>query len=195
VSVVIQPGLTDDNDFIELLNLLLRNLVARQTPERLWVIQIDNWFDHKWMGFSGKGVVDFNFHGLAGRFDAALDEFRQDHLTFPPFTPNRVLSQWSFELNGNDLIEAPLINLPHATKRRTSNANLQRRVESFSSATLFVWFSGNTIKNDRASVMVYDLRFPQPDRWFASFLKRPVWRLQMTKGMDLKDVSSLLTPR
>lgn len=194
MAVAIQPGLTDDNDFVELLNSLLTKLVTSRPPQQLWVIQIDNWFDHKWLGFSGKGIVDFNWHGMAGRFDAALDEFYQEKLTFPPFTPNRVLSQWSFELNGNALVEAPLVRLPHASERRSSGANLQRRVDELASGALFLWFSANTIKNDRGSIMVYDTRSQDVVSWFASFVKKSSWRLQLTKGVNLEHVSSLLVP-
>jgi hypothetical protein len=40
VTVAIQAGLKDDNDFVETLNLMLRRLLAMQVPQRLWVIQL-----------------------------------------------------------------------------------------------------------------------------------------------------------
>jgi len=49
MAISIPSGLTDDNDFVDLLNALLNALLVLQTPEQLWVIQIDNWFDHKWL--------------------------------------------------------------------------------------------------------------------------------------------------
>ncbi len=193
VTVTIPPGLTDDNSFIELLNSMLRKLCAEHTTERLWVIQIDNWFDQKWLGFSGKGIVDFQFPEYMHRFDAALEEFYQDRLTFPPFAPNRVLSQWSFQRNGDGFIEVPVLKLPHPTERRRSNSNLQRRVKDFDVPSLFVWFSGNTLKNERASIMVYDMRFAETTSWFAALTRRAKWSLLTTKGTDREFVLSLLS--
>jgi hypothetical protein len=54
-------GETDDPVFITLLNSLLLRLAEEDKPQELWIIQIDNWFDHKWLRFSGIGVVDFQF--------------------------------------------------------------------------------------------------------------------------------------
>jgi hypothetical protein len=136
--VTIPSGLSDDNDFIEVFNSLLRMLVAKDVTDRLWVIQIDNWFDHKWLKFSGIGAVDFVFPEYMGRFDGALDEFYQDRVTFPPFTPNRILGQWSFQRSGDDLLEVALPKLLHATERRSSGENLQRRSEDFCGSGLFV---------------------------------------------------------
>jgi hypothetical protein len=171
---------------------MIQKLCAEHATERLWVIQIDNWFDHKWLGFSGKGVVDFRFPEYMHRFDGALEEFYQDGLTFPPFTPNRVQGQWSFQSNGNELVEAPLVMLPHPSERRRSSTNLQRRVENFGVPALFVWFSGNTMTNDRASVMVYDTRSLRPAHWFAAFARRTGWSLLATKGVARKYVLGLL---
>ncbi len=58
MTMQIGVGETDDPYFIELLNRLIRALVIRVAPQQLWIIQIDNWFDHKWLRFSGIGTVD-----------------------------------------------------------------------------------------------------------------------------------------
>ena len=192
MQVAIPSGLTDDNDFIEVLTSMLHNLLVESAPEQLWVIQIDNWFDHKWLGFSGKGVVDFQFPEFMLRFDASLDVFYQDRVTFPPFNPNRVLSQWSFQRSDQGYIEVPLVKLPHDTERRSSNSNLQRRAEDFGRSVLVVWFSGNTLKNGRGSAMIYVIKPPQPVCWFAAFVKNAKWTLQRTKGVSKEYVSGLL---
>jgi hypothetical protein len=49
MAVAIPPGLTDDKDFIDLLNVLLNGLIVERTAEQLWVIQIDNLFDRRWL--------------------------------------------------------------------------------------------------------------------------------------------------
>lgn len=192
MQIAIPAGLTDDNDFIEVFNAMLRRLLAEAGSEQLWVIQIDNWFDHKWLGFSGKGAVDFQFPDFMKRFDGAVEEFYQDRLTFPPFNPNRVMSQWSFQRSGQGYVEVPLLKLPHPTERRSSTSNLQRRVESFSSSALVVWFSGSTLKNGRASVMVYDIKPLHAACWFVAFVKNAQWTPQRTKGVSGDYVQGLL---
>ena len=61
MQIQIAAGETDDLQFITLLNSLVRGLITEETPQERWIIQIDNWFDHKWLRFSGIGTVDFKF--------------------------------------------------------------------------------------------------------------------------------------
>ena len=64
MTTQIAAGETDDPQFITLLNSLLRGPIEEGTPQEVWIIQIDNWFDHKWLRFSGFGTVDFKFPHL-----------------------------------------------------------------------------------------------------------------------------------
>jgi hypothetical protein len=184
-------GETDDPYFIGLLNALVKGLASQKGPDEMWVIKIDNWFDHKWLRFSGIGVVDFNWGGL-NRFEAALDEFYQDKVTFPPFNPNRIVGQWSFSRVGDHYVESPLPEVPHRLEKQPSEANLFRRVQNFSRSACFVWYSGNTVANGSGSVMVYELSTDRVDCWFASFNRREEWKLQATKGASREDVEQLL---
>jgi hypothetical protein len=159
-------GAMDDPPFIALLNSLVRGLVSRTTPNELWIIQIDNWFDHKWLRFSGIGSVHFKFPAYMNRIDAALEEFYQDKVTFPPFTPNRIVSQSSFLRVEAHYVEAPLIAVPHRSEKQPSEANLHRRVQDSSRSACFVWYSGNTLENGRGSIMVYNLLADQVECWF-----------------------------
>ena len=100
----------------------MQGLISNRAPEELWIIQIDNWFDHKWLRFSGMGGVasPFRVGGLVTPYDSVKVEFYQDKVTFPPFTPNRVLGQWSYTRIGDDYREAPFPALPHSSKRQHS---------------------------------------------------------------------------
>jgi hypothetical protein len=167
-------------------------LIDQDEPQELWIIQIDNWFDHKWLRFSGIGIVDYRFPAFMNRDDGALDEFYQDKVTFPPFTPNRVLSQWSFERVDDHYTEAPLRTLPHPSKKQTSEANLQRRVEGFSRSACFVWYSAKTLANGRASVMVYSVAGDRVQTWFAALNRQQGWKLHATKGASRDAVHQLL---
>jgi hypothetical protein len=199
VAIAIPSGLTDDNDFIDLLNSLLNGLIVQQPPEQLWVIQIDNWFDHKWLRYSGSGSVGSNFpanwsYSFMDRFVSVKEQFWQDKLTFPPFAPDRVVAQWSFQQSDKGYVEASVPKLPHTNSRRRSGFNLHRRAEEFASSASFVWYSGNTLKNGRGSVMVYNIGPPpNPVCWFAAFRRDSVWTLERTKGVDKEHISRLLT--
>ncbi|MGA2218212.1 MAG: hypothetical protein ABSG51_09005 [Terracidiphilus sp.] len=192
MAVSIPSGLTDDNEFTQLLNSILRGLLVQHAPEQLWVIQIDNWFDHKWLGFSGNGSIGSDFpKGLLG-FESVKKDFYQDKLTFPPFNPNRVLSQWSYSRAGEDYIEVPSLAVPHKTERQGSESNLHRRVEDFTQSASFVWYSANTLKNGRGSLMVYNISTDGSKSWFASFNRRVEWVLGATKGAARNDIEALM---
>ena len=192
MNIQITAGQADDPTFIELLNCLLRGLLVRGEPEELYVVQIDNWFDHKWLGFSGIGKVPFQFPAYMKRDDGALDEFYQDKVTFPPFTPNRVLSQRRFVRGGDSYAESPLRTPPHGADRQPSELNLHRRVGEAVSSACFVWYSSNTLKNDRASIMVYTAMNGEVQNWFAAFNRNNVWKLHLTKGTSREDVLDLI---
>lgn len=192
MPIKVVSGETDDPQFITLLNSLVRGLIKEDSPHELWIIEIDNWFDHKWLRFSGIGTVDFQFSAFMKRFDAALDEFHQDKVTFPPFNPNRVLGQWSFVRVDDHYSESPLFALPHPSEKMPSETNLHRRVESFSRSACFVWYSAKSLANGRASVMVYSVAGEQVEAWFASFTREQAWKLQATKGASRDDVQQLL---
>ena len=86
----------DDLQFIELVSRAVAGELDAKTVHGLFVIRIDNWFDHKWLNFSGIGRVAFGqYIGTWFDRDTALDEFHQQGMksTFPPFTPNRVITQ------------------------------------------------------------------------------------------------------
>jgi hypothetical protein len=197
MPLAIPSGLTDDNDFISIFNLLLNGLVGHASPDELWVIQIDNWFDHKWLRFSGMGAKASNFpmdrfSAIMDRFTSVKVEFRQEKLTFPPFTPDRILGQWSFIRNGADFVESAAIRLPHKADRQHTYDNLHRRIEHFTGSALFVWFSSNSLKNGRASVMVYNILPERPVCWFAAFARTDKWKVQRTKEIALNEVEHLI---
>ena len=181
----ITVGEADDPRFIELLNCVLRGVIESSKPEQVWLIHIDNWFDDKWLHFSGIGVVDFPLpaHGIGDY--GALDEFNQEKVTFPPFTPNRVLGQWSYVRKGDDhYAEVPLARLPHPTERKRSGGNLQRRVQDFTESGAFIWYSANSVANGRGSLMVYAVNHGKVESWFASFVRKEDWKLHSTKGVS-----------
>ncbi len=197
----IPSALTDDNEFIDAVNLIVNALVRCEAPAVVWVIRVDNWFDHKWLRFSGHGTTArYRTVGAINPRDTITEqfcdtvkvEFSQDNLTFPPFTPERITDQWSFRRSDSGYVEDSLPKLPHRTERQWSHLNLQRRVEEHGKSNLFVWFSGNTLKNGRGSMMVYSVQSRNPDCWYAGFGRSDRWIAQRTKGINREDVLRLM---
>ena len=187
----IEVGETDDPCFIALVDSLVRGIAKKERPEGLWIIQIDNWFDHKWLRFSGIGTVDFEWPAFLNRSDVARDEFYQEKLTFPPFAPNRVLAQWSFARVGHNYVEVPS-RVPHRHEKQPSEANLQRRVQELSRSASFIWYSSKTVANGRGSVMVYNVGPDGVRCWFAAFSRQETWKLHAAKGVSREEVEGLL---
>jgi hypothetical protein len=199
MPAAIPSGLTDDNQFIDILNSMLKKLLVQNAPDCLWIIQIDNWFDHKWLRFSGLGthalfpsVGPVNLDTILSRVDSTKVEFYQDGVTFPPFAPERILGQWSFLRSGSDYIEAPLPELPHNTERRPIRSNMHNRIEKRNDTALFIWFSGNTLKNGRGSVMVYNFQTANITCWFASFVRNEDWTIERTKEISRLEMLHLV---
>lgn len=186
MKLEIPANSNDDPEFVELVTRIGSDLVNRTSAEQMFFIKIDNWFDHKWLRFSGKGRVGFGFYeDYLVDMDTALDEFRQDQITFPPFSPKRVIEQYYFlrDNNGNYLFpkRAPLV---HRRISARSSQNLHKRVVDFAGSAIFVWLSSNTLLNGRDSLMVYEVHDRMVQTWYVSFVKTNVgWSVLKTKGI------------
>jgi hypothetical protein len=103
VSIPITSG--DDKTFLACIEGLIAIIVAETEPEELYIVRINKWFDHKWLKYSGKGRVAFEYDP---KIDTALEVFSQDQLTFPPFNPKQVtvVLGWKRSANGpNENVE------------------------------------------------------------------------------------------
>jgi hypothetical protein len=183
LAISIPAGLTDDNDFVRCVNAIVATEVHLHSPDVVWLIHVNNWFDHKWLRFSGNGAIG---SVLPPPFAESVKEPSwNDKLTFPPFSPERILEQWSFELTGSGYAEVPLPRLPHKDARSLTYLNLNRRVEGFGSSALYVWYSGNTLRNGRGSIMSYRIGAGDPVCWFAALRRHgAAWIVERTKGIS-----------
>jgi hypothetical protein len=191
MKMEIKTNPNDDPQFVELVMHIISGLVNGSFPEQIFVMKIDNWFDHKWLNFSGIGSVGF-FWGLNAP-DTALDEFRQDKVTFPPFTPNRVVGEYYF-LRDENMEYSPSLSAPyiHQRKLAPSSKNLHKRVTDFAESAIFVWLSSNTKSNRRGSIMVYEVKDSSAHTWYAGLSKDEGWRVLQTKGITREQVQSLM---
>ncbi len=187
VDIAVRTG--DDERFLTAVNGLVARIIEELDPDELVVTRVDKWFDHKWLGFSGRGRVGLD--GWPGwRVDVALDEFFQDHLTFPPFAPGQTEVELSLESrDGIGLKQGPLKRPLLSPKRGHSARNLQNRVSERSNAGLYVWFTSHTQPNGRGAVMIYRSRDGAADGWYASFAADREWRLGQCKGISRETVT------
>ena len=179
---------TDDPEFIALVERIAVRLFTQGDSEEIFIIEIKNWFDHKWLKFSGIGRVPFNYP-LKDHPQVALDEFFQDKITFPPFTPNRILrQQWHPAAS----FKTGRASVHDTVNRQHSSWNLQKRVTQYATSALFLWFSSGTKANDRGSLMVYQVQSGAVSAWYASFRKADGWVLHQTKEISREEMNSLM---
>ena len=185
---VLEPR--DDPAFLTVVDRIIAALVRQSWPEDVYLIHVDNWFDRKWLRYSGYGVIAFP-EGYPYILTAKA-EHRQDQLTFPPFTPNRIVAQYLFCRIGQGAYEeqAPA-HLIHQRERARSAKNLRRRVADFSRSGLFMWYSSRSAQNRRGSLLVYGTRENELAAWYACFTNRDGWQLDQVNGISREVVVSL----
>lgn len=184
----------DDPEFLGLMEQLILGYAEQSSPRNVVVIKLNNWFDHKWLGFSGKGRVAFGmWGGHLVDLDTALDEFHQDQITLPPFSPRRITEEYCFqrEESGGYSTCDPRLHI-HQRKLASSAHNLHKRlVDRFDSAIL-VWFSSNTKQNRRGSILVYEIQEAQVYPWYAALAKKASWHVVRTKGITRAQFESMI---
>lgn len=154
-------------------------LLARHPTEKVRLVSVDNWFGPKWLGFAAKLV-------------GALGVWREaSGLTVPPFVPNRIVGEqlWAGDpVGGYRRIETGA----SLHRQQPSCNNLARRIAEVAPGELVVWFSGNSARNGRGSMMAY---VPQRDGYLAlhaQWTASPDWVLAQVKGMARDDFAALV---
>ena len=165
----------DDPVFVQTVARILRATVVCYAPQDIYVVHIDNWFDHKWLSFSGCCW-------------SQCATWLGPLLRIPAFHPHRVVSQRYYRRNvtpsgGYEASEAP----PLHTDERL-DPQQRPRLHRISPAGLYLWYSGRTKQVDRASLMGYFGREAEHVGWYASFLKREAWKVGMAKGIGVDEV-------
>src|SRR5437868_4087743 len=69
------PSEYDDVAFLSLVQRIVNGAVAALHVREIYLVHVDNWFDHKWLGWRSR---------------------RGTELSVPPFDPNRVRSEEHF---------------------------------------------------------------------------------------------------
>lgn len=194
----IVPFTGDNQRFVNLVSRIVLSELEAKSVHGLFVVRIENWFDHKWLNFSGKGRVAFGqYTGMSYDPDTALDPFHRTGIktTFPPFTPSRVISQYFYGRNqhGSYVLDedGPWI---HASFKESSSTNIHRRIATRNNSALFAWFSSNTESNGRGSLMIYRANGRIISSWYVSFLQEEDWRVVQIQGIPRQHLLKWLKP-
>lgn len=147
----------DDAAFLSLAQRILNGAIATFQMREAYVIQIDNWFDHKWLGWRSR-----------------WRHKKVEELRVPLFTPNRVSSEkhfiWDMAMSAWTSVGLPVpLHVP-----QPGSPLLAKPLDRFSECAAFVWYSGNTATNKVGSLMFY-LSGEDAYAWYASFKKDENW--------------------
>jgi hypothetical protein len=163
----------DDSAFTHAVEKITNLTLQQNDLKNFIVVKIDNWFGSRWLNFSGK---------LLGALGV-----RKDRLTIPPFVPARVVWQRRFSVENSGMEPGkPLhVDVP-------SEQALNRYLDVFEPGSLVLWFSGESAKSGRGSVMVY---VPTPDEyitWYASFTTGEQLKVVELIGISRRELIGLL---
>jgi hypothetical protein len=180
----------DAAEFIHHVNAIMDSLISEYDVSEVVFVKIKNWFDHKWLNYSGKSISHFPRPGVldSGR-EESLDNAWLKEITIPPFNPSRVIYSKFIrsEYSENEKITKPM----HLFQGSTDNH--RRLVSSYTQNGLLIWFSSNTKINQKGSMMVYRSQNSGIATWYAGFENINGWKLSRSKGIDLDEVRRLIS--
>ena len=175
--IKLNSKLGDDVQFIEKVERIIGNAFLQGNTEQYIVCRVDNWFSPKWLAFSGKAI-------------GVVEVWKGDRLTVPPFVPNRILEEQHFTKKGDEFIESGEIKPIHL--KQTSADNLYRYVDRVVGSSTLAWFSSESEKNGRGSLMVYTVISEEmQSAWYVSFKKNGNWDYMKPLRISLSQLKEL----
>ena len=163
----------DDIDFIGNAQILVNEIIADLNPREIFLFKVDNWFDTKWLSFTGKVL------GALGTWNYNSAQ------RIPPFSPNRIMEQSHFQKNkfgtySKDEFERQI------HKKQPAEKNLNRRIVDVSDSAIFIWYSSNTTTNGQGSLMIYPVENEKCEPFYIGFKKNKKWDIINAPGSNKK---------
>jgi len=141
------------------------------------VVELDHWFDEKWLEFSGKAL------GALGVWKV--------NTTVPPFHPNRVVGEAHYQradLGGY----VAVIDGPRIHREQSSSQNLQRRFSQVLPDAACFWYSSDGPAVGRAALMGYVPAGGDLSTWsLGATCKASVWTPATLRGIASQELSHL----
>lgn len=166
----------DNPNFILNCEKITHNLIEFWKPTEIFVNRIDNWFDQKWMGFSGTIMHKISVW--------------KGETTAPPFHPNRVELSEFYEKTAGRYMKKENPKTLHIYQE--SKDNLKRHISEFTNDGLFVWYSGNSKVNGVGTLMCYLVRESECRPFFITLTEKKEWSVSQTKGISQKEINEIL---
>jgi hypothetical protein len=173
------PTNNDDPSFVQAISRVVNKVVSSAKPDDCYLLQLDNWFDYKWLLWPGqrpwaKGAI-------------------HDKTPLPCFNPSRIVQHQH---------HVRTANLPgYALAPHTKNIHgydgwyprkTHRWLSDFSASGVFVWYSGSTASNGLGSLMVYTKTESCNSAWYASFRKKRDWAVGACRQISRGEIESLV---
>ncbi len=172
--VSLPPTENIDHQFLAIVESVLNNVLRINRPSDVYVVLIDNWFDHKWL--------EFESH----RNDNDAFGWRKK-LSLPRFEPSRVVSQLYFQADPSQSVSYQ----PHRSKPLHILGD-RRFLSQICSSGVFAWYSYVGPTADRGSLMIYINDDGRGSAWYASFAKNPDWYVNKMKGISKPELIELM---
>jgi len=150
----------DAEDFVSYVEKIINGAVFPSKPDHIFVVEIENRFDSKWVAFSGKVL------GALGTWN--------NPTTIPPFHPNRVVSQSNFVFDVKNREIKEIVEEPRLHIRQESTQNQNRFIKRFYPKGAFFWISSNSRINGRGSLMSYLPTEHDHWLWYLDFESDPL---------------------
>ncbi|WP_192822409.1 hypothetical protein [Rufibacter sp. LB8] len=175
--IKIQNRTGDSLAFLEKVEQIILDRVLLWTPDELYITCIDNWFDSKWLGFSGTIMHEISIRQLV-------------EVTLPPFNPNRVVGSDLYLNEGKHYIRNEIKRPLHIYQNSTSN--LKRKITDFSKNGLFIWYSGNSEPNGTGSIMGYLVQADNIFTFYLTLSSALDWGVKKAVGLTAEEANSIL---
>ncbi len=166
----------DNDNFILNCEIIVQNRIDLWKPNEIFVNRIDNWFDEKWMEFSGAIVPQVAV--WSGK------------TTVPPFHPKRVESSDFYRRSNQKYEKKESPKILHIYQE--SRENLKRYLSEFTSDGLFIWYSGNSKVNGIGTLMCYLFRESECQPFFITLTEKKDWNVSQTKAISKKEVEEII---
>ena len=173
-------GKLDNPEFISKVENVIKNQSRNSLPKEFYIIKIDNWFDYKWLNFSGTILHE-------------VSVWNSDQVSIPPFHPNRVLDIIHY-INQDGTFEKTENNFALHIHQQSSD-NLRRKMSDICQDGLFVWYSDNTELNGIGSVMIYKVNDNECYGFYTSLDRNKNWNPIKTKGVNMNNMITMLNKK
>ncbi|HYV92336.1 MAG TPA: hypothetical protein VE978_11150 [Chitinophagales bacterium] len=175
--ILLSRDANDNPQFISNIEKIIWDRIQKWEPKDLYLTRIDNWFDDKWMKFSGTTMHEISIWYA--------------DVTVPPFHPNRVESCEFYQYNNGGYVLQVLNKKLHI--EQWSQDNFKRRISGFTRNGIFFWYSGNSNSNDKGALMCYFVKDNECFTFYILLSGNKGWNVNKTNGISAKEIQDILS--